>query len=306
MLLGCRRRRVNITASPVSVSAGHRCETDVDSYDLGMLRYAVNASILLTDLPLLERPAAVRAAGFDAVEFWWPFPVAVPSDAEVDAFVAAIDDAGVQLSGLNFFAGDLAGGDRGLVSWRSRATEFADNVDVVVGIGERLGCRAFNALYGLRNAEASPEEADELALANLVRAGQAVRAIDGTVLLEPVSGAPAYPLKTAADALAVIARVQQAGTDNVALLADFYHLAVNGDDVDAVIRDHAPHFGHVQIADAPGRGEPGSGGLPLARWVDETRTGGYRGRIGLEYKSADPDPFGWLPRDRRGAEPTSR
>ena len=75
---------------------------------------------------------------------------AVPSDREVDEFVRAVDDAGVRLAGLNFFAGDMPGGDRGLVSWPARSGEFRDNLEVTVGIGERLGCRAFNALYGNR------------------------------------------------------------------------------------------------------------------------------------------------------------
>ncbi len=264
-----------------------------------MTRYTVNASILLTDLPLLERPAAVHQAGFGAVEFWWPWSVAVPTDAEVDAFVGAVQDAGVQLTGLNFFAGDMAGGDRGLVSWPSRESEFVDNIDVVAGIGDRLGCRAFNALYGLRSDECSPAEADELGAENLARAGKAVQAIGGTVLLEPVSGADAYPLKTAADALAVIDRVSAAGTDNVRLLADFYHLAVNGDNVAAAIAAHAADFGHIQIADDPGRGQPGSGSLPLAEWLAAARAGGYDGYVGLEYKDASSDPFGWLPRDQR-------
>jgi hydroxypyruvate isomerase len=264
-----------------------------------MTRYTVNASILLTDVPLLERPAAAAEAGFRAVEFWWPWSEAVPGDAEVHAFVSAVRDAGVQLSGLNFFAGDMGAGDRGLVSWRSRRQELVDNIDVVVGIGEQLGCRAFNALYGLRNDETSPAEADELAVENLVRAGAALQRIDGTVLLEPVSGADGYPLKTAADVFAVLDRVRAAGTDNVRLLADFYHLAVNGDDVDAVIAEHAADFGHVQIADAPGRGQPGSGELPLTRWIGEAEAGGYAGYVGLEYKDSGPDPFGWLPRDQR-------
>ena len=201
--------------------------------------YTVNASILLTDLPLLERPAAAKAAGFDAVEFWWPFAEAVPGDAEVDRFVAAIEDAGVQLTGLNFFAGDMPGGDRGLVSWKGRCGEFKDNIDVVVGIGERLGTRAFNALYGNRLDDFTPEAQDELGLKNLVAAAEGVAKIGGTVLLEPVSGTPAYPLKTAQDALDVIART---GQSNIKLLADFYHLAVNGDDVAAVIEAHAHDF----------------------------------------------------------------
>lgn len=263
-----------------------------------MSRYTVNASILLTDHPLLERPAAAKQAGFDAVEFWWPFSVAVPTDSEVDAFVTAVQDAGVQLTGLNFFAGDMPAGDRGLVTWIGRQSEFTDNIDVVVGIGNRLNCPAFNALYGLRTDGVAPEQADELGAENLRLAAEKVATIGGTVLLEPVSGAPAYPLKTAADALAVIDRV---GADNLKLLADFYHLAVNGDDVAAVIDGHASAFGHIQIADDPGRGQPGSGTLPLDTWLDAARAGGYDGYVGLEYKDASADPFGWLPQDQRAA-----
>lgn len=259
-------------------------------------RYTVNCSILLTQLPLHERPAAAKAAGFDAVEFWWPFGEAVPASADVDAFVAAIEAADVQLTGLNFFAGDMPAGDRGLVSWVGRESEFADNVDVVAGIGDRLGCRAFNALYGLRADGVAAEAADELGAANLRLAADKIAEIGGTVLLEPVSGSPAYPLKTAADVLTVIDRV---GAGNVKLLADFYHLAVNGDDVAAVVADHAADFGHIQIADDPGRGRPGTGGLPLQTWLAAAAAGGYDGYVGLEYKDATDDPFGWLPRDQR-------
>lgn len=266
-----------------------------------MTRYSVNGSILLTDLPLLERPAAIKAAGFEAAEFWWPFSAAEPSQDEVDAFVGAISDADIALTGLNFFAGDMPAGDRGLVSWKSRQAEFVANIPVVVDIGQRLGCRAFNALYGLRNDECTADEADAIALDNLTEAATAVKAIDGVVLLEPVSGADAYPLKTAADALSVIEKLTARGVDNVKLLADFYHLTVNGDDVDAVIRAHAPDFGHVQIADAPGRGEPGSGTAPIERWIADAEAAGYSGWIGLEYKATGEDPFAWLPRDERSA-----
>ena len=210
--------------------------------------------------------------------------------------MTAIRDAGVQLSGLNFFAGDMPAGDRGLVSWVGREAEFRDNIDVVVGIGDQLGCRAFNALYGLRSDDVAAEAADELGVENLRLAADRIARIDGTVLLEPVSGAPAYPLKTAADAIAVIERV---GADNVKLLADFYHLAVNGDDVAAVVAQHATDFGHIQIADDPGRGQPGSGELPLDDWLAGASAGGYQGYVGLEYKDTSDDPFGWLPRDQR-------
>src|SRR5690606_31589731 len=100
-----------------------------------MVRYTVNSSILLTDLPLMERPAAVRAAGFDAVELWWPFQTSTPDRDDVDALVSALSNAGVQLTGLNFNAGDMPGGDRGLVSWPDREADFLANLDVVTEIG---------------------------------------------------------------------------------------------------------------------------------------------------------------------------
>ena len=255
--------------------------------------YAVNCSILFTELPLLERPAAAKQAGFDAVEFWWPWPVAVPGDAEIDEFVAAVTDAGVQLIGLNFAAGDMPGGDRGLVSWPARSGEFRDNVEVAVGIAERLGCRAFNALYGNRLDDVSADAQDELAAENLALAARAAKRVEGTVLVEPVSGAPRYPLRTAADALVAI---DGAGEDNVRLLFDVYHLAVNGDDVDAAIGIAKDRIGHVQIADAPGRNQPGTGELPIARWVDQIFATGYDGWVACEYKPEGPsaESFGWL------------
>lgn len=263
------------------------------------MTYTVNCSILLTELPLLERPAAAKAAGFDAVEFWWPFSASVPADADVTRFERAITDAGVQLTGLNFNAGNMPGGDRGLVSWPGRSAEFRDNVDVVAGIGGRLGCRFFNALYGNRQDGHTPEYQDDLAVGNLAAAAAAVAGIGGTVLLEPVSGAPRYPLLTAGDALRVIRRVEQeTGTGNLRLLADFYHLSVNGDDVAAVIEQHAPEFGHIQIADHPGRGAPGTGELPLGDWIARSRQLGYRGNISLEYKEPAGTAFDWLSRQR--------
>ncbi len=256
--------------------------------------WTVNCSILLTDLPLLDRPQAAADAGFGAVEFWWPFGEPVPGDHAVDAFVRAVTDAGVALTGLNFAAGDMPAGDRGLLSDPARSAQFVDNVDVTVGIGERLGTRAFNALYGNRVDGEQPEKQDALAAENLAIAARAAAWIGATVLVEPVSGAPAYPLLTAADAVAVLDRVRaEHGADNLALLADLYHLAVNGDDVEAVIDAHTARIGHVQIADAPGRGAPGTGSLDLAGQLRRLRAAGYTGPVGLEYK-AEHDPFTWL------------
>ncbi|ACV76676.1 Hydroxypyruvate isomerase [Nakamurella multipartita DSM 44233] len=267
-------------------------------------RYAVNLSMLFTELPLLQRPAAAKEAGFDAVEFWWPFSSAVPADSQVDEFVAAVDEAGVQLIGLNFFAGDMPSGDRGLVSWPARSAEFRDNIDVTVGIGERLGCRAFNALYGNRTDESTPVAQDEVAAENLALAARAAARIDGIVLVEPVSGAPRYPLLTAADVIRVIDRVEAAsGVGNVKFLCDLYHLDVNGDDVAAAIEAYADRVGHVQIADSPGRGEPGTGTLDIDGHLAALAAHGYRGYVALEYKptAGTLEGLSWLPSAARSS-----
>jgi len=236
--------------------------------------YTVNCSMLFTELPVLERPHAARAAGFDAVEFWWPFDSPTPADAEVAAFTGAIQEAGVRLSGLNFAAGDMPAGDRGILSDPAMTAAFRDNVHIAVGIAETLGTRAFNALYGNRGENVSPAAQDEAASANLALAGAAAQRIGAIVLIEPVSGAPRYPIKTAADAVGVIDRVRdEHGTTNLRLLADLYHLSVNGDDVRAAIGVHRDRIGHVQIADAPGRGEPGTGDLPLGSYLDDLLAG---------------------------------
>jgi len=261
------------------------------------LRYEVNCSILFTELPLLQRPAAAKAAGFDAVEFWWPFATAVPSDDEVDNFISAVQDAGVALVGLNFFAGDMPGGDRGLVSWPARSAEFRDNIPVVAAIGQRLGCTAFNALYGNRVSDATPEQQDDLAIENLTLAAKAAAPIGGTILVEPVSGPKSYPLRTAGDVVAVLDRVQ---ASNVGLLCDLFHLANNGDDIDAALAAYGGRIAHVQIADHPGRGEPGSGTLDLDRYLNTIQGLGYSGHVSLEYvpTTTTIDSLRWLRQEK--------
>lgn len=198
--------------------------------------------------------------------------------------------------GLNFFAGDLAGPDCGVLSIPARAGEFRDSVDIAVGIGGQLGVSAFNALYGVRIDDAAQ---DECAQESLAYATKAAAGIGASVLIEAVSGPKPYPLRTAEDAAAIVRR--HPGT---AILLDLFHLASNGDDVPAAIDRHVSSVAHVQIADAPGRGEPGTGALPLDSWLARLQTAGYGGWVGLEYKPSTGDTLSglaWLPRERRGS-----
>lgn len=258
-------------------------------------RLTVNCSILFTELPLLRRPQAARDAGFDAVEFWWPFGAAVPSDSDVAAFIAAVQDAGVRLTHLNFAAGDLSAGERGLLSHPDTSGEFRDSVEVAVGIGQRLGIVGFNALYGNRVDGLDSARQDAIATENLAFAARAAATIGADILIEPLSAIPDYPLRSADDAIAVAHRVLgDHGIDNVLLLADLYHLAVNGEDLDRALAQHADRIGHVQLADAPGRGEPGTGTIDLGRHLHTLDDAGYTGWLSLEYRRTLPDPFGWL------------
>ncbi|MEW2521909.1 TIM barrel protein [Actinacidiphila alni] len=267
-------------------------------------RFDVNLSILFTELPLLERPAAVAAAGFDAVELWWPWgDDPTPPQAELDALRSALESAGTRLVGLNFYAGQLPGPDRGALSVPGEESErFRANVDVAAGFAASVGCTALNALYGNRVEGVDPAAQDELALENLVLAARAADRVGATLLIEALNApeSPRYPLVSAPSAVEVVDRVNTAtGLDNTRFLLDLYHLSMNGEDLAEVVDRYADRTGHVQIADNPGRGAPGTGALPLEDLLDRLRKAGYTGWTGLEYRPG-PDgsaaAFGWLPR----------
>jgi hydroxypyruvate isomerase len=272
-------------------------------------RFNVNLSILFTELPLLERPAAAAAAGFTAVELWWPWVDSpAPGRSELDALKTAIEAAGVRLTGLNLYAGRLPGPDRGALSLPGEeSARFRANIDVATDFAGSLGCTALNALYGNRVDGVDPEEQDALALENLVLAARAADRIGAMLLVETLNEreSPDYPLVSAAAGIAVVDKVNAAtGLGNTRFLMDLYHLAMNGEDLPRVIAAYADRTGHVQIADSPGRGAPGTGSLPLEELLDQLAEAGYAGWVGLEYKPGDrpsAQAFDWLPAVARAA-----
>ncbi|MHB9758015.1 TIM barrel protein [Streptomyces sp. BYX5S] len=272
-------------------------------------RFNVNLSILFTELPLLERPAAAAAAGFTAVELWWPWVDApTPAQSELDALRAAIKDAGVQLTGLNFYAGQLPGPDRGALSIPGEESEkFRANIDVAADFAQSLGCTALNALYGNRVDGVSEQEQDELALENLVLAARAADRVGAVLLIEALNApeSPKCPIVSAPKAIEIVDKVNAAtGLGNAKFLMDLYHLSMNGEDLTAIITAYTDRTAHVQIADNPGRGAPGTGSLPLEELLDQLKKAGYEGYVGLEYKPGDApsaEAFDWLPREHRAA-----
>lgn len=250
---------------------------------MSSIKYAANISILFPELPLLERAGAAATAGLAAVESWWPFAAPTPDASEIDAYVGAIESAGVSLIALNFYAGDMPAGERGVVCDPDRVDEFRASVDVLTDIAHRTGCRQFNALYGQQGDRTT-------AIENL---RYAANQIDGVVLLEALTAGENgdYPLRTAADVQRLI---DELDADNVRLLLDTYHLTNNGDDIVSVASTHK--VGHVQVADSPGRHQPGTGAIDFGNFFTALREHGYDGYVGCEYKPLGPteESLGWL------------
>jgi hydroxypyruvate isomerase len=250
------------------------------------LRFDVNCSILFTELPVLQRASAAKAAGFGGVEFWWPWEGMVPSDAEADAFVGSVADAGVELVSLNFHTGDMAAGERGIVSHPGRAAEFRENVAAAVEIAGRTGCTRLNAPYGLRVPGVDVAEQDAVAIENLVFAAQAAEKAGAAVLVEAINSVdiPGFPVDSSAKAMAVLAKT---AAPNVGFLADLYHLAKMGEDVADVLGRYRESILHVQVADSPGRGAPGTGTVDFEPLFARLAAQGYDGWVGLEYQPPD-------------------
>ncbi|MYT71793.1 MULTISPECIES: TIM barrel protein [unclassified Streptomyces] len=272
-------------------------------------RFNVNLSILFTELPLLERPAAAAAAGFTAVELWWPWVDApTPAQSELDALRTAITEAGVQLTGLNFYAGQLPGPDRGALSIPGEESDkFRANVDIAADFAQSLGCKALNALYGNRVDGVDEATQDALALENLTLAARAADRVGAVLLIEALNApeSPKCPIVSAPKAIEIVDKVNAAtGLGNAKFLMDLYHLSMNGEDLSQVISAYTDRTAHVQIADNPGRGAPGTGSLPLEELLDQLKKAGYEGYVGLEYKPGErpsAEAFDWLPREHRAA-----
>jgi hydroxypyruvate isomerase len=230
------------------------------------------------------------------IESWWPFPSARPDSEAVEAWVRAVESAGVQLVALNLYSGDLAKGDRGILVAADRERDFTDAITALGEIARRLGCEMFNAPYGRLDVHRPAVEQHALAAERLERLAEFASGLDATILLEPMSGIPEYPLTSAADVNRVISSLSEGARDRVGLLADLYHLGRNGEDVDTLLDDPSS-ITHVQIADAPGRHEPGTGSLPITRWLEALQRNGYEGRVALEYEpsSSSDHAFDWLP-----------
>jgi hydroxypyruvate isomerase len=251
-----------------------------------MRRFAANVSILFPTMPYLERFQAAADAGFDAVETWWPVE-ALAAGATADDIVRAAQRAGVETVLLNFVAGDAKAGERGLASDPARVGAFRENIPIAINLARGLGCRKLNALAGNLLDDAGRAAQFDLLVENVRLAADAAGDAGMSVMLELLNpiDMPRYLLHGTDDVLGLIERVDR---PNVQMQFDVYHVAMVGEALLEAIQRAGTRIGHVQLADVPGRHEPGTGDLPFGKLLDALEAAGYDGVFGLECVPRDP------------------
>jgi len=262
------------------------------------MRFSANVSILFKEAPFLDRFGRARDAGFSAVEFWWP------SDENPAEVEEAIEDAGLEVALFNFDAGDMAAGDRGLAGDPERQRQFRENVPVALDLAGSLGCKRLNALVGHEVPGMDRKEQVALARESVRFAAARAESAGVTVMVEAVNtfeNGP-YLLHTTEQAVEFVGDV---GRENVRVQHDFYHMQRMEGNLAANLREHIGLIGHVQIADSPGRGEPGTGEIHYPFVLGELERLGYEGYVGLEYNpttDTTEESLAWLPGKLRGGD----
>lgn len=254
-----------------------------------MPRFAANLSMLFTELDFLDRFEAAAKAGFEGVEYLFPY------DWPADELVRRLQAHGLTQVLHNLPAGDWDAGERGIACHPDRVEEFRSGVDRAVEYAGALGCPQLNCLAGIRPEGVSEAEARRTLVENLRFAAGRLGQEGLKLLAEPINtrDIPGFFLCHTAQALEIFDEV---GADNLYLQYDAYHMQIMEGDLAPTIERHLERIAHVQIADNPGRHEPGSGEINypfLFDWLDRL---GYAGWIGCEYKPAAGTEagLGWL------------
>jgi hydroxypyruvate isomerase len=270
-------------------------------WDGSEMRFCANVFMLFGEVPFLERFGRAAEAGFSAVEFWWP-GAAGEDPGEVEE---AVKDAGVEVALFNFDAGDMLGaGDRGLVSDPEREGQFQENVPVALELARSLDCRRMNVLVGLEVDGMGREEQLELARKNVGFAADEARESGVEVMVEALStfdNGP-YLLSTTEQAVEFVRSVDR---ENVRIQHDFFQMQRMEGNLAANFREHFDMVGHIQIADSPDRGEPGTGEIHYPYVFGVLEELGYNGYVGLEYRPTTgetEESLEWLPKELRGKE----
>jgi hydroxypyruvate isomerase len=257
-------------------------------------RYAANLSMLWPELDVYDRFGAAAAAGFSRVEIL--FVHALDSSHLADL----LKEHALELVLFDPAPGNWDAGERGTLSLPGREEEFQRSIRDALETARVLGTRRLNAIAGVLPAGVTREDAEKTAVGNLRQAAPLAEQAGVMLLVENINTTdmPGYVADTVERAAAIVQRVDR---PNVRLQLDQYHVGMMGGDARAALRTYRDLVEHVQIADVPGRHEPGTGQQPIPEFLADLDALGYAGAVGLEYRpSATTDAaLAWLPRDQR-------
>lgn len=241
-----------------------------------MPKLAANVSLLFAERAFLERFSAAAEAGFRYVEY--QFPYAWPA-REV---AARVEEAGVEVVLHNLPAGDASSGDRGIACLPGRESEFRDGVQRAIEYARAVRCPRVNCLAGIAAPGVAPERLKETLVANLAYAAGALKAAGIRLLIEPINprSVPGFFLNTSRQAEQII---EATGSDNLAIQYDLFHMQIVEGDLATTVERLLPKIGHMQLADVPGRHEPGTGEINFPWLLGHIDRSGYEGWIGCEY-----------------------
>ena len=254
------------------------------------LRFAANLSMLFTEAPFLDRFALAARAGFAAVECQFPY------EAPAAEIRARLDDHGLAMVLHNLPAGDWAAGDRGLAGLPHRVDEFRAGVPRAIAYAHALGVTQVNCLAGISPPGADADTLHRTLVENLSFAARAFAAEGLKVLVEPINtfDMPGFLVNRTAQAVALLDDV---GESNAFVQYDAYHAQRMEGELAGTLARFLPRIAHVQVADNPGRHEPGTCEIRFDFLFAELERLGYDGWVGCEYRPAGrtQDGLAWLP-----------
>jgi hydroxypyruvate isomerase len=244
-----------------------------------MPQFAANLSLMFTEVPFLDRFARARACGFQAVEFLFPYEYPA---AEI---ATRLHDNGLRQVLFNAPPGDWAQGERGLAALPGRQAEFRDGVKQALDYAAALACPRLHLMAGLAPAGLARDTLLSVYAANLAWGAEECAKAGVKAVIEPINhrDIPGFFLNTTDEAAAIIAAV---GPERLGMQFDLYHCQITEGDIVKRVERHLPLIAHMQVADNPGRNEPGTGEVNWPFVFSRIDALGFRGWIGCEYRPA--------------------
>jgi len=241
-----------------------------------MPKFAANLTMLFTELPFLERFKAAREAGFKAVEFLFPY------EYEIDQIRSLVERNNLKVVLFNLPAGNWAAGERGIAADPGRREEFREGVRQALTWARELGVTRLNCLAGKVVSSSSYEEQWQTMVDNVRYAAEVLGQHGINLMVENINqyDVPGFFLNTTKKVLELI---YEANMPNVYLQYDIYHAQREEGELTNTLRQHLEKIGHIQIADNPGRHQPGTGEINYPFLLQEIDKLGYEGYVSLEY-----------------------